>query len=130
LSSKGYGILWNNPSLTDFNPADESVAIDSGSGKGKFTTGPNGRYGFLLTSDNKNQLDLRVNGQEVIDIQNMWTPTSVSAALQLKGGTDYEVSARGGPGGVQLAVRPPQNTTSFRSEVGEAMTIIFFTDQS
>jgi alpha-D-xyloside xylohydrolase len=29
LSSKGYGILWNNASLTDFNPADQSIAIDS-----------------------------------------------------------------------------------------------------
>ncbi len=28
LSSKGYGILWNNPSLTDFNPADQSIEID------------------------------------------------------------------------------------------------------
>ena len=26
LSSKGYGILWNNASLTDFNPADLSIA--------------------------------------------------------------------------------------------------------
>src|SRR5260370_25742309 len=126
LSSKGYGILWNNPSLTDFNPADESVAVDSGSGKGKFTTGPNGTYGFLLTSDNKQQLELNVNGQKVIDIQNMWTPTSVSAALELKGGTDYEVSARGGPVGVQLAVRPPKDTTSFRSEIGEAIDYYFF----
>ena len=39
LSSKGYGILWNNPSLTDFNPADQTVAIDPTTGKGKFTTG-------------------------------------------------------------------------------------------
>jgi len=23
LSSKGYGILWNNPSLTDLHPADK-----------------------------------------------------------------------------------------------------------
>jgi alpha-D-xyloside xylohydrolase len=126
LSSKGYGILWNNPSLTDFNPADESVAIDSGTGNGKFTTGPNGTYGFLLTSDNKQQIELRVNGQELIDIQNMWTPTSVSAALELKGGTNYEVSARGGPGGVHLAIRPPQDTTTFRSEVGEAIDYYFF----
>src|SRR5436190_11498178 len=29
LSSNGYGIPWNNASLTDFNPADQSIAIDS-----------------------------------------------------------------------------------------------------
>ena len=28
LSNKGYGLLWNNYGLTDFNPADQSVALD------------------------------------------------------------------------------------------------------
>ena len=56
LSSKGYGILWNNASLTDFNPADQSIAIDPSTGKGKFTTGAKGVYGFVLTSDNKDRL--------------------------------------------------------------------------
>ena len=55
LSSKGYGILWNNASLTDFNPADQSIAIDPSTGKGKFTTGAKGVYGFVLTSDNRDQ---------------------------------------------------------------------------
>ena len=126
LSSKGYGILWNNPSLTDFNPADQSIAIDPGTGKGKFTTGAKGSYGFLLSSDNRNQLVVEVNGQRVIDLQNMWTPTSGSGSIELEANKEYEVSARGGPGGVQLAVRPPQDTTTFRSEVGQAVDYYFF----
>src|SRR5208337_1172417 len=28
LSTKGYGLLWNNPSLTDFDVADQSVDLD------------------------------------------------------------------------------------------------------
>jgi alpha-D-xyloside xylohydrolase len=126
LSSKGYGILWNNPSLTDFNPADQSIAIDPGTGKGKFTTGAKGSYGFLLSSDNRNQLVVEVNGQRVIDLQNMWTPTSGSGSMELEANKEYEVSARGGPGGVQLAVKPPQDTTMFRSEVGQAVDYYFF----
>ena len=126
LSSKGYGILWNNPSLTDFNPADQSIAIDPGTGKGKFTTGTKGSYGFLLSSDNRNQLVVEVNGQRVIDLQNMWTPTSGSGSMELEANKEYEVSARGGPGGIQLAVRPPQDTTTFRSEVGQAVDYYFF----
>ena len=78
LSSQGYGILWNNPSLTDFNPADQSVAIDAETAKGKFRTGAKGVYGFLLTSDNRKQLAVEVDGQPVIDLHNMWTPTSAS----------------------------------------------------
>jgi alpha-D-xyloside xylohydrolase len=126
LSSKGYGILWNSASLTDFNPADQAIAIDRNTGKGKFTSGTKGTYGFLLTSDNRNQLALRVNGQQVIDLHNMWTPTSASGVLELEANKDYEVSAHGGPGGVQLAVRPPQDTTTFRSEVGQAIDYYFF----
>jgi alpha-D-xyloside xylohydrolase len=126
LSSKGYGILWNNASLTDFNPADQSIAIDPSTGKGKFTTGAKGVYGFVLTSDNKNQLVLRVDGQSVIDLQNTWTPTSASGFVALEANREYEVTARGGPGGVQLAVRPPQESTTFRSEVGQAVDYYFF----
>src|SRR6266568_5844900 len=66
LSSKGYGVLWNNPSLTDFNPADQAIIIDPTTGKGKFTTAAKGVYGFVLSSDNRKQLVLEVSGQRVI----------------------------------------------------------------
>lgn len=125
LSSKGYGILWNNASLTDFNPADQSIAIDPNTGKGTFTTGAKGTYGFVLTSDNKNQLTLQVDRQQVIDINNIWTPTSASGAVGLEANKDYAVAAHGGPDGVQLAVRGPQDTTTFRSEVGQAIDYYF-----
>ena len=126
LSSKGYGLLWNNPSLTDFNPADQSVAIDANRGKGKFTTGAKGSYGFLLASDNKDQLLVDVNGKHVIDLVNMWTPSSGSGIVDLEPNKEYEVTAKGGPGGIQLSARPPQDTTTFRSEVGQAIDYYFF----
>lgn len=126
LSSKGYGILWNNASLTDFNPADQAIAIDPNTGKGKLTTGPKGTYGFVLTSDNRSQLTVEVNGQRAIDLQNYWVPTSASGVVELDANKEYEVTARGGTGGVQLAVRPPEDTTKFRSEVGQAIDYYFF----
>ncbi len=126
VSSKGYGLLWNNPSLTDFNPADQSIAIDANTGKGKFITGAKGTYGFLLASDNKDQLLVDVNGKHVIDLVNMWTPSSGSGTVDLEANKEYEVSAKGGPGGIQLSARPPQDTTTFRSEVGQAIDYYFF----
>ena len=126
LSSNGYGILWNNPSLTDFNPADQAIDIDPKTGHGKLVTQSKGSYGFLLTSDNKDQLKLQLNGQPVIDIENMWTPMSGSGAMELEANKEYEVFAKGGPAGIQLAARPPQNTTTFRSEVGKAIDYYFF----
>ena len=126
LSSKGYGILWNNASLTDFNPTDRVISLDPTTGKGTFKTEAKGVYGFLLSSDNRKQLALEVNGKPVIDIQNEWTPTSASGFVELEANKEYEVSAHGGPGGVHLAVRPPQSTTTFRSEVGQAIDYYFF----
>jgi alpha-D-xyloside xylohydrolase len=126
LSTKGYGLLWNNASLTDFNPADQSVAIDPSSGKGKFTTGAAGTYGFVLTSDNRDRLTVDVGDRHAIDLLNMWTPTSGSGVVDLQANKEYKITAKGGPGGVQLAVRPPQDTTTFRSEVGEAIDYYFF----
>ena len=34
LSSKGYGVLWNNYGLTEFNPADQSVSLTRREGAG------------------------------------------------------------------------------------------------
>jgi alpha-D-xyloside xylohydrolase len=126
LSSKGYGILWNNASLTDFNPADLPIAIDSLTGKGKFTTSAKGNYGFLETSDNRKQLIVQVGTQRVIDVENTWTPTAASGLADLEGNQEYEVMAQGGHGGVQLAARSPQDTTTLRSEVGAAIDYYFF----
>ena len=126
LSSKGYGLLWNNPSLTDFNPADQAIAIDPATGRGKFTTEAKGSYGFLLASDNKDQLVVDGDGKHVIDLVNMWTPSSASGVVDLEANKEYEVSAKGGPGGIQLSARPPQDTTTFRSEVGQAIDYYFF----
>ena len=35
LSSKGYGILWNNYGMTEFNPADQCVALKKKAGAGE-----------------------------------------------------------------------------------------------
>jgi alpha-D-xyloside xylohydrolase len=126
LSSKGYGILWNNPSLTDFDPADQVIQINPENGKGKFKTGAKGSYGFLVSSDNRNRLTVEVDGRQVVNLQNMWTPTSASGVIELQGNEEHEISARGGPAGVELTVRPPQDTTTFRSEVGQAIDYYFF----
>jgi alpha-D-xyloside xylohydrolase len=47
LSTRGYGIFWNNPARTDFNPTDQEVKIDPKTGQAVFTTGEEGSYGFL-----------------------------------------------------------------------------------
>ena len=124
LSTKGYGVFWNNPSLTDFNPADQPVTLRPGTGEGTFRTGAAGEYGFLLSGNRTSKLRLAVNGQTIVDLENMWVPDSVGAKTYLQANTEYKVSAQTG-GGTTLSVRAPSNTMSFRSEAGQAVDYYF-----
>ena len=117
LSTKGYGLLWNNAALTDFNPADETIGLDD-KGIGAFRTQQGGDYGFLLSGNYRNRLRLSVDGQQIIDLKNMWLPLSAGAKMHLAGNTTYKVVAETG-GNTKLSLRAPSDTMAFRSEAGQ-----------
>jgi alpha-D-xyloside xylohydrolase len=123
ISTNGYGLLWNNPSLTDFDPATQPVYLDK-NGAGTFHTGPEGQYGFLLSGNYRNKLKLSVDGQPIIDLKNMWLPLSAGARIQLAADTTYKVTAETG-GDTKLAVRTPSDTMTFRSQVGDSVDYYF-----
>ena len=125
LSTKGYGLLWNNASLTDFNVADEPITLNAATGEGTFRTGAAGEYGFLLTGNRRSRLRLSVDTKAVIDINNMWVADSASAKISLKADSEYKISAQTG-GDTKLFARPPSATTVFRSEAGGAVDYYFF----
>jgi alpha-D-xyloside xylohydrolase len=124
ISTNGYGLLWNNPALTDFNPATEAVRIDP-DGVGTFQTGPEGEYGFLLSGNYRNKLRLSVDGKQIVDLKNMWLPLSVGAKMHLAANATYKVIAETG-GDTKLAVRAPSDTMAFQSQVGGAVDYYFF----
>ena len=124
ISTKGYGLLWNNPALTDFNPPTESVKLDE-NGSGTFHTGSQGDYGFLLSGNYRTKLRLSVGDEQIIDIKNMWVPLSAGAKIHLAANTTYQVHAETG-GSTEVAVRAPSNTMAFRSQVGKAVDYYFF----
>lgn len=123
LSTNGYGLLWNNPSLTDFDPASDEIHLDP-NGEGTFQSGPEGDYGFLLSGNYRNKLRLSINGQPIIDLKNMWLPLSAGAKMHLAANTTYNVAAETG-GDTKLAVRSPSDTMTFRSQVGNAVDYYF-----
>ena len=123
LSTKGYGLLWNNPSLTDFDPATQTIALNK-QGEGTFHTGAAGEYGFLVTGNDRKKLQLAVNGKKIIDIQNMWVPASAGAKMRLSANTTYDVTAESG-GDTQLFVRAPSDSMAFRSQAGQAVDYYF-----
>ncbi|MCR5678797.1 MAG: glycosyl hydrolase family 31 [Prevotella sp.] len=112
LSSKGYGILWNNYGMTDFNPCGQSVRLTPGAVGGteevNVTTTEGGRrevrqrnifeatidlaedgdYALLLDVGQKmaRRHNLVIDGQTVIEMQNMWLPPTASAIVSLNAG--------------------------------------------
>ncbi len=113
-SSKGYGLLWHQYGLTDFNPADNFVQLakheqstegnnkeievttTSGTQKvsqrqslytGKFEVPEDGVYSiFLDLGDMDNRQYVVIDGKPCIDIINFWLPPAVGALVDLKAG--------------------------------------------
>ncbi len=114
ISSKGYGVLWNNYGLTDFNPCSKSVALTRGEGtnrreavnvtsteggkqeireENKFTAtlkvSEEGDYSLMLDVGQKmaRRHHLTIDGEKVIDMQNVWLPPTTSTIVHLTKGT-------------------------------------------
>ena len=113
LSSKGYGLLWNNYGMTEFNPCGKSVRLEKAKGEGKkeevdatSTTGnkkevrerhifeatlniaETGNYALLLDVGQKmaRRHNLCIDGVPVIEIQNVWLPPTASKIVYLDEG--------------------------------------------
>lgn len=123
VSTKGYGLLWNNAALTDFNPTTDDVVLDQ-NGNGTFHSKSAGEYGFLLNGNGRGKLHLSVNGQKPIDITNMWVANSAGAKIQLAANTDYSIHVETG-GNSKLRVRTPSETMGFRSDASRAVDYYF-----
>jgi len=125
VSSYGYGLLWNNASLTEFNPADTEVLLTNKSGT--FTTTEAGDYVFFVKDgDRRNLIGAQVNGETVVAITNMWVPYTLSGKTTLPANTACSVTLLGGGKRAKIFARPLGNTTTFRSEVGDAIDYYFF----
>jgi alpha-D-xyloside xylohydrolase len=125
VSSYGYGLLWNNAALTDFNPADMEVPLANKSGT--FTTTAAGDYVFFVKDgDRRNQIGIQVNGQTVVAITNMWVTYNLSGKVNLPANTTCSVTLLGGGNRAKIYARPLGDTTTFRSEVGDAIDYYFF----
>ncbi|OIQ95015.1 alpha-xylosidase BoGH31A precursor [mine drainage metagenome] len=153
ISSKGYGLLWDNASRTDFNlPGDEiklgpAAANSDASGPtateqlaaapkaigndaerhGAFTSGAAGEYVFCIRdADRRNEIAILVDGVQIAGVKNMWTPRAVVGKILLPANKTCDVAVRGGGRHVKLFARPLGNTTVFRSDCGEAVDYTVF----
>ena len=154
LSSKGYGILWNNYGLTDFNPADNKVVMERGTSEGEerrvnvtSTEGgrwetrrdnnfkasveipEDGRYAVLLDVGQKmaRRHNLSIDGETVADLRNSWLPPTTTVIVNLTAGTHmFNAELERGDSPV-LYFRKIEDNTVFRSPVAECVDYTVFT---
>ena len=153
LSNKGYGLLWNNYGLTDFNPADKKVVLhrEEGTGeqvtvnvtsteggkkevrssnvfKGKIQIPADGKYSLLLDVGQKmaRRHHLNINGQNAVDVRNIWLPPTTSLIVDLKAGT-HELSAELERGDQPVVYyKKVTDETVFHSPVAECVDYTLF----
>jgi len=153
LSSKGYGILWNNYGMTAFNPCPHHVRLEKGGATGgrevvNVTTTAGGRqeerhsnvyeadlsiseagdYTLLLDVGQKmaHRHNLSIDGKTVIELQNLWLPPTASKIVHLSAGRHHltaELSADDSP---VLYYNKVTDQTVFHSPVASAVDYTVF----
>ena len=153
LSSKGYGLLWNNYGLTDFNPADNAVALEpeqeTGHGETVNATGTagnrrerrwyqtftgelevpsDGAYSLLLDCGQamSRRQFLSIDDEPVFDVTNTWLPPTTSAIVTLPSGK-HSLRTEGVRGDKPVLYwSKVEDETAFRSPVAQALDYTVF----
>jgi len=152
-SSKGYGLLWYQYGLTDFNPAENFVTLvkqekstgneqmaevttTSGTQKvsqnqslynGKFTVPKDGEYSiFMDLGDMGNRYYVVIDGVVVIDQSNMWLPPTAAALVNLKAGEHNVQLLCKSDNKPTLAWKLKDNITTFRSPNAKMLDYVVF----
>ena len=156
LSSKGYGILWNNYGLTEFNPCDKSVRLERREGEregrsqeivnvttteggkkevrerhifeGTVDIKESGDYALLLDVGQKmaRRHNLTIDGKTVIEMQNLWLPPTTSKIVYLEAGRHVIEAELTKDDAPILYYSKVKNQTVFRSPVAEAVDYTVF----
>lgn len=153
ISNKGYGILWNNYGLTDFNPADscvtlqktavsgdsQAVNITTAEGNGREIRQSNefdavldikqsGKYALMLDVGQKmaRKHSLVIDGKKVIDFQNFWLPPTASVIVSLNAGKHKLHAILSNNDEPKVYYRIVDNTTTFRSPVAQSVDYTVF----
>lgn len=152
-SSKGYGLLWHQYGLTDFNPADNFVSLtkqaaspdssnmievttDAGTQrvqqsqaayKGTFSVTEPGEYAVMLDLGGMgNRHFVVVDGKPCIDQTNLWLPPTVSAKVFLKAGTHSIQVICKSDNEPTISWKKIDNLNSFRSPNAKLIDYVVF----
>ena len=153
-SSKGYGLLWHQYGLTDYNPADQSidlvqqdqsdlaeglvaevtttegtqsVAQDQMLYTGRFSVPAAGTYSlFLDLGAMGNRHYVLVDGVPLIDQSNMWLPPTAGVLVELEAGEhEVQVVCKADNSPV-LSWKQVDHSTTFRSPHARKLDYVVF----
>jgi alpha-D-xyloside xylohydrolase len=153
-SSKGYGLLWHQYGLTDFNPADNFITLEkqqqqaagskqmaevtttSGTQKvsqnqslyqGSFTAPEDGEYSiFMDLGDMGNRHFVVIDGEPCMDQSNMWLPPTSGALVKLTKGEHQVQLICKSNNNPQLSWKLKDNSTTFRSPQAKLLDYVVF----
>jgi len=153
LSSKGYGLLWNNYGLTDFNPADNAVSLEPVLSDGRSETvnatgtagnrrerrmyqsftgvlevPADGAYSLLLDCGQamSRRQYLCIDDEPVFDVSNTWLPPTTSALVTLTAGRHTLRTEGVRSDKPVLWWRKVEDNTTLRSPVAQALDYTVF----
>ena len=153
ISSKGYGVLWNNYGLTEFNPCSQSVRLEKREGAGSrevvnvtsteggkrevrerhifeatIDIAETGDYSLLLDVGQKmaRRHNLCIDGQAVIEMQNLWLPPTASKIVRLEKGRHTLTAELTKDDKPVLYYDLVNDETTFRSPVATAVDYTVF----
>ena len=156
LSSKGYGVLWNNYGMSEFNPSSESIALlpltsnhspltsevvnitTTEGGKkevrqrnifsAELQIAKEGDYALLLDVGQQmaRRHNLEIDGKKVMDMQNLWLPPTSSAIVHLKAGKHQLTSELTKDDKPVLYYHLVKDETTFRSPVAAKVDYTVF----
>ena len=153
LSSKGYGLLWNNYGLTNFNMPSDSIALTKKEAESEIvevdvtTTEGNqrerrennifeatleisesGRYALLLDVGQTmaRRHNLQIDSLTVMEMRNMWLPPTSSTIVELEKGTHTVSAELTGNDKPMLYYQLVTNSTTYNSPVADGIDYTIF----
>jgi alpha-D-xyloside xylohydrolase len=153
-SNKGYGLLWHQYGLTDFNPADNFIALEkqdqsatgnsqavevtttSGTQKvsqhqslyiGHFAVPSDGVYSiFIDLGDMGSRQYVVIDGKPCIDITNFWLPPTANALVDLKAGEHQLQLVCKSSNSPKVSWKLTDNSGTFRSPNAKLLDYVVF----
>ncbi|MEP7093218.1 MAG: TIM-barrel domain-containing protein [Flavobacterium sp.] len=152
-SSKGYGLLWHQYGLTEFNPTDNSILLEkkvqdnnqnvvaevttsAGTQKveqsqagfsGKFSVRETAIYTMMLDlGDMDNRHLLIIDGTPIIDQSNYWLPPTQSTKIELKSGEHSVQVVCKSSNNPKVTWQKTENINTFRSPNAKELDYVVF----